>query len=158
METFKISVLNDFYYIRIDFRWSDRAHRVRARSQLILFGWNLHQDSWPRRNLLLKSDECRLCSWWKRKESLSFLPHLYLIQLEFSHKRLDSPIRIRILYFPWSFTVFANRVKRSTSSDQKCSWKKTKLSPSSELRNCSDWSEVRTAWYQLLRTFSNQNR
>ncbi|CAJ1942945.1 unnamed protein product [Sphenostylis stenocarpa] len=36
------------------------------------------------------------------KESLSFLPHLYLIQLEFSHKRLDSPIRI--LYFPWSFT------------------------------------------------------
>ena len=33
----------------------------------------------------------RLCSWWKRKESLSFLPHLYLRQLEFSHKRLDSP-------------------------------------------------------------------
>lgn len=50
----------------------------------------------------LKSDECRLCSWFKRKESLSFLPHLSLIQLEFSHKRLDSPIRI--LYFPWSFT------------------------------------------------------
>ena len=36
-------LLNDFYcylcYFRIYFRWSDRAHRVRARSQLILFGW-----------------------------------------------------------------------------------------------------------------------
>lgn len=42
---------------------SDRAHRVRARSQLILFGWSQSSSRQltESKHLLLKSDECR--SW-----------------------------------------------------------------------------------------------